>query len=402
MAALSRSIIRAFPVARTAGTVYRSVSTIAPSDGYGRQVGSEEKHHPLCDSLRGRVPLNIWNKTGKNLHVTSGHPLNTLRCAIEEVIEQKHPNLFTMRSDVNPIVTTKDCFDDLLVPTDHVSRQASDTYYISDDRLLRTHMTAHDPALLRGGVTAALTCGDVYRRDTIDRTHYPVFHQVDGYRLYDAGHHREEIEKDLKNTLEHLARHLFGPQVRARWTMASFPFTRPSFELEVWWNGDWLEVLGCGLLHRGVLDRAGVGSDVDGWAFGLGLERLAMVLFDIPDIRLFWSADERFLMQFARGDLTARFKPFSALPSVEKHVSFWIDDGDAFHENDFHQLVRVTCGDLVESVRVIDRFCKDGRVSVCFAVVFRSMERSLTHTEVNVLHDELRSRVGRILPVTLR
>jgi phenylalanyl-tRNA synthetase alpha subunit len=99
------------------------------------------------------------------------------------------------------------------------------------------------------------------------------------------------IEEDLKRILTGLAVELFG-DVQMRWKDDYFPFTRPSFELEIFYNGDWLEVLGCGVIHDQVMANAGK-SDRLGWAFGLGLERLAMVLFDIPDIRLFWSQDAR-------------------------------------------------------------------------------------------------------------
>lgn len=89
-----------------------------------------------------------------------------------------------------------------------------------------------------------------------------------------------------------------------RWVDAYFPFTDPSYELEIFFNGEWLEVLGCGVMQQPILDRTFPGEKA--WAFGLGLERLAMVLFDIPDIRLFWTADQRFLKQFKAGDLKAK------------------------------------------------------------------------------------------------
>lgn len=395
-----RRCVNGGSVSRVGRELRCRVSSLASNDGTqggGWEVGQE----PLSESLRGRVPKNIWEKTGRNLHRMNGHPLNTLRIAIEGFIEEEYANTFTKRCDLSPIVSTKDCFDDLLVPHDHVSRRACDTYYITDDSLLRTHMTAHDASLLRAGVKASMVCGDVYRRDSIDRTHYPVFHQVDAYHLYDRAIAQEEIEYDLKRLLEKLAQKLFGKQTECKWTSTYFPFTKPSFELEVRWKGEWLEVLGCGLLHRGVLNGCGIGKDVNGWAFGLGLERLAMILFDIPDIRLFWSRDERFLTQFSKADLTTKFRPFSVYPSIEKHVSFWIDV-DTFHENDLHQVVRSTCGDLVESVRVIDIFEKNGRLSKCFAIVFRSMDKNLTHAYVNQLYDELRRKITDTLPVTLR
>lgn len=377
-------------------------STFAQSIISGDNVQNRQRHglKQFSEALRGRVPQNIWQKTNSNLHITPSHPLNTLREAIEAYMHETHPSLFTAYTQLPPIVSVKECFDDLLVPKNHVSRQPSDTYYINDDTLLRTHMTAHDSSLLGAGISAALLSGDVYRRDTIDRTHYPVFHQFDSFRLYQPSHSRAKIEQDLKDVLEGLARRLFGHNAQLRWVDAYFPFTTPSFELEVFWKGDWLEVLGCGLLHRDVLQQAGVADTVDGWAFGLGLERLAMVLFDIPDIRLFWSKDERFLRQFSDASLHQKFQPFSLYPCIEKHVSFWIDG--EFHEHDFYQLARAMGGDLVESVSIIDRFHKKGRQSLCFNVVFRSLHRNLTHNEINEIHERLREESARSLPITLR
>lgn len=138
-----------------------------------------------------------------------------------------------------------------------------------------------------------------------------------------------------------MAKHLFG-DVPMRWNSEYFPFTDPSFELEVEFNGQWMEVLGCGVIHREVLINAQRAEDF-GWAFGLGLERLAMVLFDIPDIRLFWSEDERFISQFKDGKVT-KFQPYSKFPLCYKDVSFWLpkhpsnEEIDAFHPNDVYEV----------------------------------------------------------------
>lgn len=357
-------------------------------------------HVPLPHAQRGAVPPNIWRKTNTNLYNTPAHPLDTLRRDIETHLHSTHPSLFTTPSSLSPIVTATQCFDDLLVPSTHPSRSYTDTYYIDQHTLLRPHMTAHDSHCLRNGLQAAILCGDVYRRDSVDRTHYPIFHQLDAYRLYSPDTSRDVITADLKHVLEALAHRLFGRQAQLRWVDAYFPFTNPSFELEVWWRDEWLEVLGCGLLHRGVLRRAGIPDNVNGWAFGLGLERLAMVLFDIPDIRLFWSTDPRFLNQFSDASIQQTFKPFSVYPGVEKDMSFWLNDH--FHHNDFHQTVRAVAGDLVESVNVIDRFEKAGRTSLCYRIMFRSLERTLTHTEVNELFEKLRDSVQNNLAVQLR
>ena len=190
-------------------------------------------------------------------------------------------------------------------------------------------------------------------------------------------------ERDLKEVLGNLAKHIFG-DVEMRWNTDYFPFTDPSLELEIMYNNEWMEILGCGVIFDGVMKNAN--RDVTkecGWAFGLGLERWAMKLFEIDDIRLFWSKDPRFINQFRAGDIT-KFKPYSKYPACYKDISFWLSD-DQFSENDFFQLVRGVSGDLVENVEVIDSFVhpKTGKKSLCFRINYRSMDRSLTNEEID-------------------
>ena len=215
--------------------------------------------------------------------------------------------------------------------------------------------------------------------------------------------------EELKDCLEGLARHLFG-DVEMRWVDAYFPFTEPSFELEIFFKGEWLEVLGCGVTEMKILEEAGLG-DKRAWAFGLGLERLAMVLFDIPDIRLFWSDDKRFSKQFKEGMFKAggvdmqKFKPYSKYPPCLKDVSFWLPkEGDAFTENNLCEVVRDVAGSLVEEVKLIDEFTnpKKGLTSNCYRIVYRSMERSLTDDEINALQEKVREDMVSKLGVELR
>jgi len=187
-----------------------------------------------------------------------------------------------------------------------------------------------------------------------------------------------------------------------RWIDAYFPFTEPSIELEVFFNGEWLEVLGCGVIHDNVMTRGGrnIKSQV-GWAFGLGLERWAMKLFDIQDIRLFWSKDPRFLGQFKQGQIT-KFKPYSKFPTCYKDIAFWVPAG--FNENEFFQAVRGISGDLAETVDCIDKFVhpKTGRESQCFRINYRHMDRSLTNEEVDTFQVKLREAVSSELKCELR
>jgi len=358
----------------------------------------------------------IFEKIGVDLHRRPEHPLGILKNAIMDYFDETYgKNAFRMFDDLHPIVSSYENFDSVLVPEDHVSRSKNDTYYVTADTVLRCHTSAHQLSLLKQGEKRFLVTGDVYRRDSIDATHFPVFHQMEGVRVFTqdeiAGSEltgEELASQELKNMLEGLARHLFG-EVEMRWVDAYFPFTNPSYELEIYFNGEWLEVLGCGVMETKILNEASLVNE-RAWAFGLGLERLAMVLFDIPDIRLFWTDDARFLKQFKPGMFRSggvgmqKFKSYSKYPPCYKDVSFWLPDESTFTENNLCEIVRATAGDIVEEVKLIDEFRnpKTDKVSNCFRISYRSMDRSLTDDEINELQETVRESLVEKLGVTLR
>lgn len=356
------------------------------------------------------IPEGVRAKLGKDLIKNSRHPLGILRQAVQEYFTEKIPGM-KFYDNEKPLVSTKQCFDDMLVPPDHISRSKSDTYYVNKDTVLRTHTSAHQCEHMshHPEVSAFLCMGDVYRRDEIDSSHYPVFHQCEGVRLFSTEDmSAEEVAADLKKTLEGLAAHLFQLKTgkdTMRWNDDYFPFTDPSFELEIFYKEDWLEVLGCGVIHHDVLRNSGLDpAKVHGWAFGLGLERLAMVLFNIPDIRLFWSDDERFLKQFSETSFKeqTKFKPFSKYPPVLKDMSMWVPDD--FADNELFEIIRDEGGDRVENVELVDSFThpKTGRKSKAFRVTWRDLSKTLTNEEVDVMQASVCKRVTSNFEVELR
>ena len=187
-------------------------------------------------------------------------------------------------------------FTALNIPDDHPAKADTDTLWVSDGVLLRTHtspvqvrvMQAQEPPI------AVICPGRVYRRDTQDATHSPIFHQVEGL-LIDEG----VTLADLKGTLRHLTRRLFGEDREIRLRSGFFPFTEPSIEVDVSWGDGWMEILGAGMVDPNVLEH--VGYDPERWtgfAFGVGIERVAMLRHGIPDIRMLYDNDVRFLAQF--------------------------------------------------------------------------------------------------------
>jgi phenylalanyl-tRNA synthetase alpha chain len=362
----------------------------------------------------------VFAKIGANLHRRPDHPIAIIKDAIYSYFDGAAAargaagpgrSAFSKFDDFHPVVPATANFDEVLVPADHVSRSPNDTYYVDDATVLRCHTSAHQASTLRAGETAFLVTGDVYRRDSIDASHYPVFHQMEGVRVFEEAEWVAAglpdgtalAERELKAVLEGLAAHLFGPNAQTRWVDAYFPFTHPSFELEVLFNGEWMEVLGCGVMQPAILANAGLEGRA-AWAFGLGLERLAMCLFDIPDIRLFWSEDARFTSQFKAGSLATRFKPYSKYPPCFKDVSFWHPGAGEVSENDLCEVVRGVAGDLAEAVTLIDAFThpKTGRASSCYRIAYRSMERSLEDEEINAIQERVRGALAGELGVELR
>lgn len=189
-------------------------------------------------------------------------------------------------------------FQKLNIPENHPARDVQDTFYLDDKQsmLLRTHtspgqirfMEKHKPPL------RILIPGVCYRRDAVDSTHLPQFHQIEGL-LVD----KETTFTNLKGALEVWAKAVFGEKIKTRFYPHFFPFTEPSAEMEILWKGRWLEVMGAGMVHPKVLQGVGLSPKIyQGWAFGMGVERIAMIKYGIEDIRLFYQNDLRFLKQF--------------------------------------------------------------------------------------------------------
>jgi len=199
-------------------------------------------------------------------------------------------------------------FEALNIPADHPARDTQDTFYISDDVLLRTHTSPVQIRVMKSKKPPIkiISPGRVYRSDEVDATHSPIFHQIEGL-FVDKG----VTMADLKGTLEVFAKRFFGEETRVRFRPHHFPFTEPSAEVDIscifcggkgcrTCKGEgWIEILGAGMVHRKVLANCGIDPDeYTGFAFGMGVERIALLKYEIEDIRLFYENDLRFLKQF--------------------------------------------------------------------------------------------------------
>jgi len=196
------------------------------------------------------------------------------------------------------------CFDALNTPEDHPARDVQDTFYLdgTDGQLLRTHTSSVQIRAMKKQAPPVriIAPGRVYRRDTPDATHNPTFHQIEGLYV-----DREVTVGDLKGTVEFVFRELLGEETRIRFRPHYFSYTEPSFEIDFSntltkrMGREWLEIAGCGMVHPQVFENVGYDPEVwTGWAFGFGIERIAMIRYGIDDIRLFYENDLRFLGQF--------------------------------------------------------------------------------------------------------
>jgi phenylalanyl-tRNA synthetase alpha chain len=201
------------------------------------------------------------------------------------------------------------CFDALNTPADHPARDMQDTFYLQNPEpssapstLLRTHTSSVQIRVMakQQPPVRIIVPGRVYRRDNADATHNPTFHQVEGLYV-----DRNVTVGDLKGTVEFVFKELMGSETRIRFRPHYFSYTEPSFEIDFSsaltrkMGKEWLEIAGCGMVHPQVFENVGYDPEVwTGWAFGFGIERIAMIRYGITDIRLFYENDVRFLKQF--------------------------------------------------------------------------------------------------------
>jgi phenylalanyl-tRNA synthetase alpha chain len=241
---------------------------------------------------------------GTPLRIGSLHPLTQLQDRAIQVFRRLG---FALAAGPD-IDTEWNCFDALNTPPNHPARNETDTFYLFDGRLLRTHTSTVQirTMLAAPPPVRVIAPGAAYRRDEMDATHLSQFNQLEGLYI-----DKKVSVADLKGTLEYFVRELLGSEVETRMRPHFFPFTEPSYELDVRLpgvnSGRWMELLGCGMVDPNVLEKVNEGRgdrDYDpeifsGYAFGMGLDRLAMTLFGLPDIRLLIENDQRFLAQFS-------------------------------------------------------------------------------------------------------
>ncbi len=340
-----------------------------------------------------------------DLSRTPGSPLKEIVDRASNVSSLKGFDVIQV-PEITPTDITFDLFN---FPQDHPARSHSDTYYVDDKNVLRVHDTVfwyyylNHPDIKKRienkEILGVICHGKVYRKDEIDRSHMNVFHQFGGL-LIAPDDLKTITPDDLKKALSEIATSIFG-DIKFRFYDHTFPYTDPSFEMEAEVNGKWIEMLGSGMARKSVLANFGL-TGYHGWAFGFGLERLAMASMELPDIRLLWSEDERVKKQLKLGN---KFKEVSKYPPITRDISFVVNKD--FIPNDYFDLIRDLGGDLVEQVELLDKYENvekfgKNKISYTYRIIYRSNERTLTTEEIDPIQVKIYNQTAEQFSAELR
>jgi phenylalanyl-tRNA synthetase alpha chain len=357
-----------------------------------------------ADRLRRYMALS-------DLTRTPGSPVATV---VERVVALPSLHNFDL-IDTPEVISPKVVFDLFNFPSDHPARSSSDTYFVDNEHVLRPHTSLMWKYYLdipearakldANGSVGALSFGKCYRRDEIDWQHSNILHQIDGLFIV-----RKDIkvldQADLEAILLEVAQSLFGAAVEYKFAVDRFPYTDPSLEMNIKWGENWVEILGAGIAHPNVIRNLGLDPEkYNGWAFGFGADRLAMIKMKLPDIRLLRSTDPRVLKQLA--DLDHVYQEVSKYPPITRDISFIVDK-ETFNINRFYEIAREVIGDeYIEEMKLLDEYTNDvkfgpGNVSYAFRIVYRHLDRTLTSEEVDKLHHALEDQVRKEFGATVR
>jgi phenylalanyl-tRNA synthetase alpha chain len=281
-----------------------------PAAGKAINQGKIELESALAErrvelELKAALPKEPTDFTlpGRRRDLGRLHPLTQ----VTEDIVRSFRKIGFVVADGPEIEDEYHCFDALNTPADHPARDSQDTFYAatppgSPRLLLRTHTSSVQIRVMekQSPPVRIIVPGRVYRRDNADATHNPTFHQIEGLYV-----DKNVTVGDLKGTVEFVFKELLGEDVKLRFRPHYFSYTEPSYEIDFSsalvrkMGKDWLEIAGCGMVHPQVFETVGYDPEIwTGWAFGFGIERIAMIRYGINDIRLFYENDARFLKQF--------------------------------------------------------------------------------------------------------
>lgn len=342
------------------------------------------------------------------------HAIKMVYEKVADYMKATHPQSDVQIHRKDPIVTTQDNYDNLLITADNISRSSTYTHYVDQAHILRTHTSAHLPGILRDLAkrddwqdVVILLPGLAYRRDVSDKKHVSQVHMLEMWRIVKNAHRKPVVKDDLLSVVEGVAA-TAAPGWRLRIENSPHPYTKGGIEVNAVKGDRDIEILECGLINDEILKRAGLDpSHHSGWALGMGLDRLVMTLKEIPDVRYLRSANARIAKQME--DL----KPYhevSNQPAIKRDLSYSVPAD--YVEEDISEDVRQALGkdlDTLESVEVLsetpydqlpqvarDRLgCQPGQKNVLVRITLRHLERSVTNDEANQIYQRVYGQINK-------
>lgn len=338
------------------------------------------------------------------------HVIGMLYERILEYMRDCHPNSKVMVVRSNPIVSVEDNYDNLLIPKDNISRSSTYTQYIDENRILRTHTSAHIPKVLKElamrrdwNDVVILIPGLAYRRDVTDKTHLGEIHMLEMWRVSKA---RKIRKRDLLDAMKGLG-DVAAPGWSLRIVNSPHPYTEQGIEMNAVRGNRDIEIGEAGLINDQILKNAGLDPRVySGWASGMGLDRLVMTLKGIPDVRYLRSANPAIAKQMHGLD---PYREVSSQPAIRRDLSYSVPK--QYVEEDIHQEIRDAMGDqvgILESVEILNETPRQdlpslirerlgissSQKNILVRISLRHLERTLTKKQANGVYEEIYSKVN--------
>ena len=341
-----------------------------------------------------------------------GHAIGLLYKRIKTHIHTLHPNSDVQVYRKDPIVSTTDNYDNLLIEKDNISRSSTYTHYVDEQRILQTHTSAQIPGILRKLArqnnwqdVVILLPGLAYRRDVTDKKHVGQVHMLEVWRVVKNGR-KPIIKNDLIRVVNGVAA-TAAPGWKLRIIDSPHPYTKMGIEVNAVQGDRDIEILECGLINDQILINAGFNpAEYSGWALGMGLDRLVMTLKDIPDIRYLRSTNPKIAKQMQDLEI---YHEVSNQPAIQRDMSYSIPV--SYVEEDINEEIRESLGDkedVLESVEVLSETLyadlptkiheklgiAEDQKNVLVRVTLRHLERTLTNEEANVLYRQIYNHIN--------
>lgn len=345
--------------------------------------------------------------------VKESHAIKLLYQKIEQYVRDSHTDSEVKIYRESPIVTTTANYDDLLIGLDNISRSSTYTHYVDQTHILRTHTSAHIPAIVRDLAkrddwqdVVILLPGLAYRRDVTDKKHVAQVHMLEMWRVV-KNSARELVNKDDLLTVVKGVANVAAPGWELRIIDSPHPYTKHGIEVNAVLGDRDIEILECGLINDQILTNAGLDpSKYSGWALGMGLDRLVMTLKGIPDVRYLRSTNPRIAEQMTNLD---KYQEVSNQPAIRRDMSYSVPAN--YVEEDIHEDIRQALGDkenILESAEILSEtsykslppkirerlgIAKDQK-NILVRITLRHLERSLENKEANGIYDDIYNKIN--------